>query len=60
MDKAEILAELRRTGQLDNRRRSPEWMKAFDLYNSQVAHRANKLNPSCGSCYNKLKAWLQS
>jgi hypothetical protein len=60
MTKGEILEELRRTGQLDTRRRSDIWLKAFELYNSQVTHRANKLNPSCGSCYSKLRAWLQS
>lgn len=59
MDKSEILAELKRTGQIDRRQRSPEWMKAFDLYNSQVP-RSNKLNPSCGSCYGKLRNWLMS
>lgn len=58
MDKAAILAELKRTGQIDSRRRSPEWMKAFDLYNSIHPH--NKLNPSCGSCYAKLRKWLMS
>ena len=60
MSKQEVLEELKRTGQIDRRQRSPEWMKAFDLYNSQVAHRANKLNPSCGSCYGKLRTWLMS
>jgi hypothetical protein len=59
MDKATILAELKRTGQFDRRQRSPEWMKAFDLYNAQVP-RGNKLNPSCGSCYAKLRTWLMS
>jgi len=58
MDKAAILAELKRTGQIDARRRSPEWQKAFDLHNSTFPH--NKLNPSCGSCYAKLRKWLMS
>lgn len=58
MDKATILAELKRTGQIDSSRRSPEWIKAFELYNSQNPR--NKLNPSCGSCYRKLRTWLMS
>jgi hypothetical protein len=58
MTKSEILAELKRTGQLDNRRRSPEWEKAFQLYNE--LHPNNKLNQSCGSCYAKCRSWLMS
>jgi len=57
MSKQEILAELTANGQVSVFRRSPSWEKAFELYNK--VHGVRK-NPSCGSCFREVLAWLRS
>lgn len=57
MTKAEALSELNSSGSIKVQRRSPAWVKAFDLYN---ASNIPRLNMSCGGCYRKVLAWLQS
>lgn len=57
MDKAALLADLVNSRQIDKFSRTPFWEKAFDAYNSA---KGEKLRPSCGSCFRKVKAWLQS
>jgi len=56
MDKAALLAELTGNGNINTFQRTPSWDKAFEAYN-----KANKehLRASCGSCFRKVKAWLQ-
>jgi hypothetical protein len=56
MTKPEILAELKKAGQIDTSRKSPLWLEAFKLYNEQNPN--HKLNPSCGSCFRKVRSWL--
>lgn len=57
MSKAEVLAKLKETGKLDHFQRDPagHWQIAFNLYN---AANKERLSPSCGHCFRKVKAWL--
>lgn len=57
MGKAEILNALNASGEISVFRRSPNWEKAFKLYNDTHSTRRN-LN--CGSCYRDVLAWLKS
>jgi hypothetical protein len=57
MDKSSILSELTKSGEVSIFRRSPTWEKAFKLYND--THKTNK-NPSCGSCFREVLAWLRA
>lgn len=57
MTKSEVVAELKSKGQFDTNTRNELWMKAFKLYEIETK---NKLSPSCGSCYNKVRQWLNS
>lgn len=57
MSKAEILADLTKSGEISVFRRSPTWEKAFKLYND--TNKTHK-NPSCGSCFRDVLAWLKS
>ncbi len=57
MTKAEILAALTASGEINTFRSTPTWIKAFELYNA--THGGHK-SMSCGSCYREVKAWLQS
>jgi hypothetical protein len=58
MTKQEVLEELKKAGQIDSSRKSPLWLEAFKLYNE--AHPQGKKNPSCGSCFNRVREWLRS
>lgn len=58
MTKNELLAELKKAGQLDTSRRTPLWQQAFDLYNATFPQA--KKSPSCGGCFNTVRRWLQS
>lgn len=58
MSKQEVLDELKRTGDIDRRRKTPVWEKAFNLYNQ--AFPLAKLRPSCGGCFNRVLSWLRS
>ncbi len=57
MDKASILAELTRTGEISVFRRSANWEQAFKLHNE--ATKSHK-NMNCGSCFRDVLAWLRS
>lgn len=57
MDKASILSALNSSGEVSNFRRSPNWEKAFKLYND--THSSHK-NMNCGSCFRDVLAWLKS
>lgn len=57
MDKATILSELTKSGEITIFRRSASWEKAFKLYNE--AHNTHK-SPSCGSCFREVSKWLQN
>lgn len=57
MDKASILAELTKSGEISVFRRSPTWEKAFELYNKTTGER---LSPNCSSCFKKVSAWLRA
>lgn len=57
MDKAQVKAELKAKGQFDTNTRNELWTKAFKLYEAETK---NKLSLSCGSCYNKVRHWLNS
>lgn len=56
MSKAEILAELEKTGQDKVFRRTNNWEKAFDLHNKTTGRHKNM---GCGSCYREVLAWLR-
>jgi hypothetical protein len=58
MDKATILAELTKSGEITVFRRSPMWEKAFDAYN--LVHPNDKKSPSCGHCFRAVSAWLKA
>lgn len=56
MDKASILNELTKSGEVLIFRRSPTWEKAFKLYND--TNKSHK-NMNCGSCFREVLAWLR-
>ena len=58
MDKAQVLAELKKANQLDTARKTPLWEQAFALYNA--ANPQNKKQMNCGSCFTRVKNWLLS
>ncbi len=57
MDKASILSELTKTGEVSVFRRSDNWEKAFKLYNDTTKSHKNM---NCGSCFRDVLAWLRS
>lgn len=58
MTKAELKADLKARGLFDKTGgRDPVWMKAFELYFKETRR---KLSPSCGSCWNTLRNWMNS
>lgn len=58
MTKAEIKADLKARGQFDlNAGRDPGWVEAFKLYYQETRM---KLSTSCGSCYTRIRNWLNS
>jgi hypothetical protein len=57
MTKDEVKAELKAKGQFDTNTRNELWIKAFKLYEEATK---NKLSLSCGSCYNKVRQWMNS
>jgi hypothetical protein len=57
MDKATVKAELKAKGQFDTNTRNELWKVAFKLYEEATK---NKLSMSCGSCYTKVRGWLNS
>jgi hypothetical protein len=58
MSKNEILEGLKAKGIFDvTGNRDPLWQEAFKLYQIETKQ---KLSPSCGSCYNRLRSWLKA
>lgn len=58
MTKPELLAALKAKGIFDvTGNRDPLWQEAFKLYHIETKQ---KLSPSCGSCYNRLRSWLKA
>lgn len=57
MTKTEISAELKSKGQFDTNTRNELWTKAFQLFEKDTKM---KLSMSCGSCYSKVRSWLNS
>jgi hypothetical protein len=58
MSKDEIKADLKARGLFDKTgNRDVAWLKAFELYQKETKRR---LSPSCGSCYNTLRTWMNS
>ena len=57
MDKAQVKAELKAKGQFDTNTRNELWTVAFKLYYEATK---NKLGMSCGQCWTKVRAWLNS
>lgn len=58
MDKTAILAALTASGEINTFRSTPNWQKAFELYNA--THPGSHKSQNCGSCYRDVKNWLQS
>ena len=58
MTKPELREALKAKGILEvSGSRDPLWQEAFKLY---FAETRQKLSPSCGSCYNRLRSWLKA
>lgn len=57
MTKAEALSALEASGDITKHSRTPNWEKAFELYNKATGQ---NLRPSCGSCFRSVTAWLRS
>lgn len=60
MTKTELKDALIRTNQLEGRNRSPEWINAFDAFNSAPENKNHRVNFGCGSCWNQVRNWLKS
>lgn len=59
MSKQEVYAALVANGSFDTNRRTPEWNRAFDLFNQAPENKGNKVSMSCGSCYSQVRNWLK-
>lgn len=57
MSKQEILNALNASGEVSNFRRTANWEKAFEMYNT--AH-GSRRSMNCGSCYRDVLQWLKS
>lgn len=58
MTKAEIKADLKKRNVFDsNAGRDPGWIEAFKLYEQETRQ---KLSRSCGSCYTRIRNWLNA
>jgi hypothetical protein len=58
MTKAEIKTQMEAAGVLKmSGSKHNLWVEAFKLYN---AGKQQQLRMGCGSCYNKVREWLQS
>lgn len=57
MSKTEIRDNLKKSGKFDTNSRDPLWIEAFNLYQQETRM---KLSMSCGSCYGKVRSWLNS
>lgn len=58
MTKAEIKADLKARGKFDiNDGRDKGWIEAFKLFFQETRM---KLSTSCGSCYTRLRNWLNT
>lgn len=58
MTRIEIRDALKAAGVFDKTgTRNDLWNEAFKLYHQETKM---KLSPSCGSCYNRLRSWMNS
>jgi hypothetical protein len=58
MTRIELREALKAKGILEvSGNKDPLWRMAFDLYYKETHQ---KLSPSCGSCYTRLRNWLKS
>jgi hypothetical protein len=58
MTKIELREALKAKGILEvSGNKDPLWQEAFKLYYAETRQR---LSPSCGSCYNRLRSWLKA
>ena len=56
MTRTEIRDDLKKRGLFDKTgNRDPVWQEAFKVYFNETKR---KLSPSCGSCYNTLRNWM--
>lgn len=61
MDKKAMVAELKAAGIWDTNSKHHLYIKAFEAYNVHAkANNLQKLNASCGSCFSKLRNWLNA
>lgn len=58
MTKQQIRDDLKARGLFDKTGgRDPVWLEAFKLYHQETKM---KLSTSCGSCYQRLRNWMNS
>lgn len=57
MTKTEIKAALKAKGIFDRNTNDHEWKQAFDLFFRETRL---KLKLGCGSCYTRVRNWLNS
>lgn len=55
MTRQEIYQGLKAKGIFDTNGKDPLWQEAFKVYYQETRQR---LSPSCGSCWPKLRNWL--
>jgi hypothetical protein len=55
MTRIEIKNALKSQGKFDSNSKDPLWMDAFNLYYQETRQ---KLSLSCGSCWTKIREWL--
>jgi hypothetical protein len=56
-EKILLLAEMTRTGEINERKSTPNWQKAMLMFMAATGNREVNLN--CNSCYNKIANWLK-
>jgi hypothetical protein len=57
MTRQEIKAALKTRGIFDTNSKDQLWQQAFQLYYQETKQ---KLSISCGSCFNRVRNWLQA
>lgn len=57
MTKAEILKNLKESGEIHRKVKTPYWEAAFELYWTTTGDKSPKMG--CGACYNTVLQWLK-
>jgi hypothetical protein len=57
MTKAEVKEALKKAGKFDTNSRDQLWIDAFKAFEQETKM---KLSLSCGSCFSKVREWLNS